>query len=532
MADFDARWGDESNNSGFPVTHSHKFDDWSAADESDPFTTGGGGSGSGGAGGDSASAGQSYGFGGGSAAASRDNVEDEFHDEEVGHPNQSKPPQPSRKTSGGASVASGRSRNSRSSRGQRPPGAGGGSGRGSSRNQRPPSGGRSGQGRGSGTAGSSGRGRGRSGRGTPSQQSSRRPPPQASGRGRGGGRGGGSSRRGPPPPGAKSRSAPSSRKLPPGTKRGPNGELIGPNGELLGSDGKALEKNQLFKDVEETGQWGVISRREKIGAIVLLSLITLGVILGVVFGVVLKPAPVELVPATDAPTAAPTLASDYAYERIKEASPGVTFPDDASELIGSSTNPTAPSQHKAAEYVLFTLPYDKPDLTFMQHYALYVFYLETNGGGWTNSDNWPTGTDVCTFYGIQCDYTREQVIKIVLSENGVSGMIPYEIVALEKLIEIDVFDNQLQGQLPYQAVLDHGQLSTLDVQSNLLTGTIPSELAEAKLVNFFIAESGLSGDVPVALCESMDLIFTDCAQNRCATSTSCFQTCQGPNCGG
>lgn len=477
MADFDAHWGDESNNSDFPVNNNHKFDDWSAADETDPFTAGGGGSG--GAGGDSTSAGQSYGFGGGSAAASGDNMEDEFQDEEVGNLNKSKPP-PSRKTSGGASAASSGSRNSRSSRGQIPPGAGVASGRGS-QNQRPPSGGRSGQGRGSGTAGSSGRGRGRSGRGPPSQQSSRRPPPQASGRGRGGGRGGRSSGRGPPPPGSKSRGAPSSRKLPPGTRRGPNGELIGPNGELVGPDGKPLEKNQRFQDLDETGQWGAITRREKIGAIALLSLITLGVVLGVVFGVVLKPADVELVPATDAPTAAPTLTSYYAYERIKEASPSVTFPDDATELIGSSINSAAPSQHKAAEYVLFTSPYDKPDLTFMQHYALYVFYLETNGSGWTNSDNWPTGTDVCTFYGIQCDYTKEQVIKIVLSENGVSGMIPYEIVSLEKLIEIDVFGNQLQGQLPYQAFLDHGQLSTLDVQSNLLTGTIPSELAEAKL---------------------------------------------------
>ena len=41
------------------------------------------------------------------------------------------------------------------------------------------------------------------------------------------------------------------------------------------------------------------------------------------FGVALKPEPVDVIPATFAPTAAPTLMADYAYERIKQASPDV-----------------------------------------------------------------------------------------------------------------------------------------------------------------------------------------------------------------
>ena len=69
----------------------------------------------------------------------------------------------------------------------------------------------------------------------------------------------------------------------------------------------------------------------------------------------------------------------------------------------------------------------------------------------------------------------------MLSENGLSGMFPYEIVSLKKLLEIDAFNNQLEGRLPYKAILDHGRLSTLDVQSNLLTGIIPVELDQSNL---------------------------------------------------
>ena len=51
-------------------------------------------------------------------------------------------------------------------------------------------------------------------------------------------------------------------------------------------------------------------------------------------------------------------------------------------------------------------------------------------------------------------------------------------------------------------------------------------------VDFLIKDSGITGNVPANLCSHMDLIFTDCAVNRCAATSACLQTCQGPNCGG
>lgn len=51
-------------------------------------------------------------------------------------------------------------------------------------------------------------------------------------------------------------------------------------------------------------------------------------------------------------------------------------------------------------------------------------------------------------------------------------------------------------------------------------------------VDFLIKDSGITGNVPANLCNHMDLIFTDCAVNRCAATVGCLETCQGPNCGG
>jgi len=313
-----------------------------------------------------------------------------------------------------------------------------------------------------------------------------------------------------------------------------NGTIVDKDGTPLGPDGKPLERNQKFQDLEETGAWGEITRKEKIGAGIILGLLAIGAVLGVVFGVVLKPNPIVEIPGTVSPTASPTTSDYYAYELIKEASPDVEWPDDPASLLGSSADASAPSQHKAAEFILYQDTVDtKPgSLMFLQRYALHVFFSETNGSGWVKSDNWPTGPDVCEFYGVMCDYTKTEVVKLVLSENGLSGMFPYEIVSLKKLLEIDAFNNQLAGRLPYKAILDHGRLSTLDVQSNLLTGIIPVELDKSNLVDFLIKDSGITGNVPANLCSHMDLIFTDCAVNRCAATSACLQTCQGPNCGG
>ena len=52
------------------------------------------------------------------------------------------------------------------------------------------------------------------------------------------------------------------------------------------------------------------------------------------------------------------------------------------------------------------------------------------------------------------------------------------------------------------------------------------------VVDFLIKDSGITGNVPANLCNHMDLIFTDCAVNRCAATVGCLETCQGPNCGG
>lgn len=463
--DFDAHWNDAPGG----------FDDWSAADQSDPFGSGTKPSSAAAAAGAAAAPDdQSYGFGSAASASASagpggNALENDFQDEETGsyYSNKMGP------SSSSAAAARASNANANQASNRRPPSQGGRSGTAAGRGRRPPPRG--------------------SQRGPPSGRSGSRGPGGASGRGRSGrgggrqsGRGGRQSGRGRSGRGGRGRgsSQQQQQKLyPPGTRKLSDGTIVDKNGTPLGPDGKPLEKNQRYQDLEETGQWGEITRKEKIGAGVILGLLAIGAVLGVVFGVVLKPNPIVEVPGTVSPTASPTTSDFYAYELIKQASPDVEWPDDPTTLLGSAEDANAPSQYKAAEYLLYedTVNAKPGSLMFMQRYALHVFFLETNGNGWLKSDNWPTGSDICQFHGVMCDYTKTEVVKLVLSENGLSGMIPYEIVSLAKLLEIDVFSNQLAGRLPYKAILDHPRLSTLDVQSNLLTGIIPVELDKSNL---------------------------------------------------
>jgi len=86
--------------------------------------------------------------------------------------------------------------------------------------------------------------------------------------------------------------------------------------------------------------------------------------------------------------------------------------------------------------------------------ALIALYNSTDGANWKDNTGWlgPVGTE-CSWAGVSCTRADGNITSLFLQSNQLSGTIPSEL-----------------GQLT--------QLTGLILQSNQLSGTIPSELGQ------------------------------------------------------
>lgn len=130
--------------------------------------------------------------------------------------------------------------------------------------------------------------------------------------------------------------------------------------------------------------------------------------------------------------------------------------------------------------------------------ALIALYTATDGPNWWNNTNWlgPVGTE-CTWYGVAC--SSGQVESIGLLDNELSGTIPSDLEDLSSLQSLDLDTNHLTGSIPREL----GNLPSLEMlilQYNELSGSIPPELGNlSNLVVLALGENQLSGSVPPQL---------------------------------
>lgn len=149
--------------------------------------------------------------------------------------------------------------------------------------------------------------------------------------------------------------------------------------------------------------------------------------------------------------------------------------------------------------------------------ALVAFYNETQGDEWQRNDSWLVG-EVSTWYGVQVNSGR--VIALNLSSNGLTGDLPVELGALNKLQYIYISYNQLTGSLP-DALINltalkvfwaphngfSGRLSssiggmdslkTLNLSYNSFEGVIPNAIGNlSELENINLQHNRFSGAIP------------------------------------
>ncbi|OUD12297.1 MBG domain-containing protein [Thioflexithrix psekupsensis] len=144
--------------------------------------------------------------------------------------------------------------------------------------------------------------------------------------------------------------------------------------------------------------------------------------------------------------------------------------------------------------------------------ALLALYNSTGGANWTTKTNWNTNSAVSTWYTVQVYNGR--VSSLYLNSNNLSGTLPSELGNLTGLIQLGLMDNNLTGTIPPEL----GQLPSLGyvyLRGNKLSGEIPSQLGNlSALSDLSLDGNQLSGQIPVALANLSQLRTLSLANNK------------------
>jgi hypothetical protein len=255
---------------------------------------------------------------------------------------------------------------------------------------------------------------------------------------------------------------------------------------------KKPEINPDFKDVEETGKWGAISKTE----IYIAAIFSVAVVIGVVVALVIvltgsKDSPAA---ATTPPTAAPTYGTLVAttpkqqLDAIRAATSANAFltdslallPEDDTFYVGKYSDTSQPAQVRAASWIMYGDDRKEAHTStwLMPRYALVVFYYSTGGEAWFTQTNWLTAGHSCTWFGVTCDRFSVYVEELDLSANNAVGPLPSEIMFLTEMKALTLSNNGISGTLPAAQLGNTPMLTLLYLDNNQLTGPVSADLIE------------------------------------------------------
>ena len=151
--------------------------------------------------------------------------------------------------------------------------------------------------------------------------------------------------------------------------------------------------------------------------------------------------------------------------------------------------------------------------------ALIAVYNSTNGAGWTDRTNWRNAGDTdfndpgteCLWFGVIC--TGSTVTTLDLKSNELDGTIPADLGNLSNLRTLNLYSNSLSGNIPPEL----GNLASLQVlylRGNQLSGSIPPELGGLSVLQYLVLyDNQLTGGVPPVLGSLPDLVDLDLDSN-------------------
>ncbi|CAL5979563.1 Cyst_wall protein [Hexamita inflata] len=145
-------------------------------------------------------------------------------------------------------------------------------------------------------------------------------------------------------------------------------------------------------------------------------------------------------------------------------------------------------------------------LTIESQIAALTNLFTVTGGNvtWTNTSNW-FETNHCSWFGVTCDQ-NQNVVKLLLRNNGLTNRIPEDIMQLSYLQELDLSENvfftripvqicqlkdckqillnrnNIQDEIP-QCMCEMQNLEVLDVSNNNISGYLPNCLRKTLHAN-------------------------------------------------
>ena len=148
---------------------------------------------------------------------------------------------------------------------------------------------------------------------------------------------------------------------------------------------------------------------------------------------------------------------------------------------------------------------------------LEIFYNSTGGDDWTTNTNWLTDAPLNDWYGVTA-YTEDEVSKLSLLNNELTGSIPPKLGDLESLTYLDLYRNKLTGSIPPE-LGNLESLTRLLLHNNELTGSIPPELGDLGSLEWLgLTSNGLTGSIPPELGDLESLTYLHLHNNELADS--------------
>jgi hypothetical protein len=164
------------------------------------------------------------------------------------------------------------------------------------------------------------------------------------------------------------------------------------------------------------------------------------------------------------------------------------------------------------------------DKKLRQRYCLALLYFSTSGAGWSNcsassgagdcgGESFLSAADECSWGGVTCN-SQGFVTTLHINENNLTGTLPNELSHLAYLEEIIMDTNKLSGTIPASlGALEH--LQYLDLDENRLTGELPMNLFNATKLRVLDLDTNLFvGSIPSAIAALSDLYFLQLDFNR------------------
>lgn len=144
--------------------------------------------------------------------------------------------------------------------------------------------------------------------------------------------------------------------------------------------------------------------------------------------------------------------------------------------------------------------------------VLTTLYEALGGDNWERSDGWMSDQPVGNWHGVTVRNGR--VVEIALSDNDLTGALPWQLGNLTNLKRLDLRWNAIAGPIP-ESLSELHQLEGLLLTGNALRGEIPWSFSRLdSLKRLDLSHNQLTGSIPKELAELPSLRALGLHQNR------------------